>query len=256
MKAGNCPQGVDTLTATSLPSLWTCYRCGRQVDAPSAPWWCGCNGVATYVRASRRPSGELMQAAARPRSAADLCREAFDMRLCPATGLVYCFPAVALLYGAPGAGKSCGALQIAGATGLPVTVAAFEVQPGPALAYQLRAAGLQNRTNVTVSPAPSVGELVAAASKHEVIVVDSVGSTQMQPSDVRGLTLAGSSLVLAILHSTKAGGYRGATSWAHEADLLIEVEPGGRWTCQKSRFGPTGDSGTFRGVARDDEVSP
>lgn len=180
------------------------------------------------------------------------------MRLCAATGLPWCAPAVVALYGPPGAGKSTAALQIAGACGESVTLAAFETQPGPALAYQLRAAGLQNRRDVTIAPSPSVGELVTAAGKHEVIVLDSLSATTIQASDVRGLCLAGSPMVLAILHVRKDGRHAGTMTILHEADLVLEVSPGGGWECVKSRFGPTGETGQVRGVSRNEsaEVSP
>lgn len=233
-------------------TVWLCAVCGRQTEAPSAPWWCACGSTACFVRASRRPVGEVLAAAARPRSAAEVCRQAFDMRLCKATGLSFCFPAVFCLFGPPGAGKTAGALQIAGAMGEPVTVGAYETLAGPTLAYLLRAAGLQNRRDVTIYPSPAVGELVSAAGRHEVIVLDSLSVTTIQPADVRGLCLAGSPAVICVLHVRKDGRHAGGMTILHEADLVLELSPGGAWECLKSRFGPTGETGTFRGVTHDE----
>lgn len=180
------------------------------------------------------------------------------MRLCPATGLPWCAPAVFCIFGPPGAGKTLAALTIAGGMGEPVTVAAYETLAGPTMAYLLRAAGLQSRRDVTISPSPSVDELVNAASRHDVIVLDSLSVTTIQPADVRGLCLAGSPAVICVLHVRKDGRHAGAMTILHEADLVLELEPGGAWSCVKSRFGPAGDTGTFRGVSRVEpsEVSP
>ncbi len=204
-----------------------------------------------------RRVGDRIRAGAKEWTAQDVVRASWDLKLCPATGLSWSSPCWWLLFGVAGGGKSTLALQIA-AQCRKVVIASLEESPGPPMARRLTLAGMAHRRDVTILTAPSLDELVAAARDRACIVVDSISSSVFSPEDLRGLCDAGAELVIGVLHATKAGDYRGPTTFVHEADVVLSVAAG-RWTSGKNRFGQSGLSGAVAGFDSDspsNEVSP
>ncbi len=163
-------------------------------------------------------------------------------------------PALALLVGGAGAGKSTLALQVAAQLS-PVLLVSAEEAPGPALARRLVLAGMGKRGDVLVVRNPAVEELAAYARQGGALVVDSVTATKLQPGDLRALLSAGAELVLGTVQVTKAGQPAGTNALIHEADLVLEVQAGA-WICTKTRFGPVGAQGQVRGVGRAPDPEP
>lgn len=228
---------------------WVCAACDAEVEAESRdrPAWCPCclrSGV--LVRPVRRRVSEAIGAATKPLSAAAIVAASWDLQQCPVTGLAWSSGAMFLLYGPPGSGKSTLALQIAAQLG-PVTVAALEEAAGPPMARRLVLAEMGRRQDVHIHARASLQDLLAAASAGHCIVIDSISLSALQPTDLRGIVQAGCPLLLGVLHATKSGDARGSLSLIHECDVVVQVE-NGAWQTRKNRYGPSGLTGTIRGV--------
>ena len=138
-------------------------------------------------------------------------------------------------------------LQIIAQLASPILIASLEEGFGPPLARRLVLAGIGGRRDVTVHPRPSLQELLAAAGRGHAIVVDSISLSSLSPADLRGIVDAGCPLLVGVLHATKQGDARGSLSLIHECDIVIKVERG-HWKSEKNRYGPSGLTGSVRGV--------
>lgn len=189
----------------------------------------------------RRRISERLAVAARIVTARDVSRQSWDLTRCPVTGINWSRGSLWAIWGPPGSGKSTLALQIAAnarqATGGGIAVASLEENPGPPMARRLSLANLTNRDDCRIHLRPSLDDLLAEAKSGSVIVVDSLGVGVLTAEDLRGLILAGSPMVIAILHVTKSGQYKGPTSIVHECEVEISVSEGGAWQSRKNRLG-------------------
>lgn len=155
-----------------------------------------------------------------------------------------------LLTGAPGAGKSTLALQLANCSARPVVLFAAEERLGQSVGDRLSRLGIR-REDFHVVGRGSVDELVAFCRRVHaaVLVVDSVSASTLLAHDLRAIV---NQLTLDMLVGTvqvvKDGTMRGPRELAHECDLLVEVE-GGRWRVLKSRYSATGAEGEVSYVA-------
>ncbi len=204
--------------------------------------WCeSCWAVGCFTRPMRRRTGEALARAARPLSAADLCRERWSLTTCEVTGLSWAPGAVWFLYGPPGSRKTTLAALIAGQAS-PVCFVSGEMNAGPALASLLHYAGLSRRRDCTIYRQADAETLATEANCGAAIILDSVQMLTLQPGDTRALADAGSRMVIAISQVRKDGLFKGDSGWLHEADIALHLD-GGRWECVKSRFGPIGTTG-------------
>jgi len=196
----------------------------------------------------RRPISQHLAAAARKLSAKEIVQASWDIQQCPVTGLSWTAGTLMLLYGLPGAGKSTLALQVA-AQVTPVLLCSLEEDPGPPLARRLTIAGMGARTDVEVADTATIADLTDAAKKGAAIVIDSVSHSSLLPADLMKVASLGAPLVIGVVHATKKAGIKGDSGWTHGAQIIVRVEPGGRWIATKTRFGPAGAGGWVRGVA-------
>ncbi len=228
---------------------FTCAICGTTTTDTIRPAWCqSCHATGTMNPPVRRPVGQHLAAAARKLTAREIVQASWDVQLCSATGLSWTAGSVVLLYGLPGSGKSTLALQLA-AQVTPVLVCSLEEAPGPLLARRLSIAGMGARTDVEIATSATVADLTSAARAGAAVVIDSVSHSSLLPADLTAIATMGSPLVIGVLHSTKSAGIKGDSGYGHGADLVLRVEPGGRWIAEKTRFGASGVEGWVRGVA-------
>lgn len=114
-------------------------------------------------------------------------------------------------------------------------------------------AGMNSRRDVQVLVKPGIHDILNAARQGHAVVIDSLSVSTFQPGDLRGLMDAGCPLLIGVLHATKAGDYRGSTSFVHECDIVLRVE-NGAWTSEKNRFGASGVTGGIRGISTAESV--
>ncbi len=234
--------------------MWSCAVCSFQLHpeavargAHPRAWCPRCLASGAWVPGGVREVDTALAAAERPTTAADVCRRSWALTTCPVTGLAWAPPAMAMLFGLPGAGKSTLALQVAASAQRPIAFVAAEQPAGPPLARMLHMAGLSRRADCTIYRRADAAELARHAADGDVILLDSIQMLTLRPEDARHLCDIGASLVLAVSQSRKDGWYRGESGWLHEADLALQVADGG-WTAVKSRFQPAGSTGSVRGL--------
>ena len=226
--------------------------CSTEADADARPSWCpSCRSVGTMRARVRRRISERLAGAARVVTARDVSRATWDLIRCGVTGISWTRGSLWAAWGPPGSGKSTLTLQIAAeasrALRSGVAVASLEESVGPPMARRLSLAGLTNAEDCRIHLRPSLDDLITEARAGSVIVVDSLGVGVLTAEDLRGLILAGAPMVLAVLHVTKAGDYKGSTSIIHEVEVEIVVREGGAWESRKNRLGEH-VSGQVRGV--------
>ncbi len=233
---------------------WICAACGYRLHPETVvrgghprAWCPRCLASGAWVPGGSRPVDSALAAAERPTTAAAVCRRSWALTTCPETGLAWAPPALAMLFGLPGAGKSTLALQIAASASRPIAFVAAEQPAGPPLARMLHLAGLSSRTDCAIYRRADASDLARHAAEGDVILLDSIQMLTLRPEDARQLCDLGASLVIVVSQSRKDGWYRGESGWLHEADLALQVEDGG-WTAVKSRFQPAGATGPIRGV--------
>ncbi len=223
---------------------WSCARCGADAS-DTRPLCCpSCGSFSSYRPSTRRAVSDALGAAvaARESTAAELLDGNWPLARCPVTGLALGTPAVVLLHGPPGGGKSTLACQLL-LQRRGVLLCSLEEQAGPSLCRRVGLAGGTGRQDVRLLYAADVGRMADAARSGAALLIDSITVTTLTADDVRSFASMGSPLVIGVLQETKAGGPRGPLSFSHAADVVLSVESGG-WTCTKSRFGAAGATGT------------
>lgn len=225
-----------------MPS-WSCTRCSavamdlRPVTCPA----CGASG--SYRPCVRRATSELLAEAVAGNIvvAADLMRTSWAIERCRWTSIAFSPPAIWLLHGEPGGGKSLlGTLVVTQFA--PVFIQSIEESAGPSLARRLGLAGCATRRDVEIDFSASVDRLAAAAKRGCAILIDSVSVTTYEPTDLHRLAQLGAPVICAILQNAKDGSARGSLEWSHAADLTISVSHGS-FTVSKNRYGATGITG-------------
>ncbi len=91
-----------------------------------------------------------------------------------------------------------------------------------------------------------VSQIPKDISGFDVVVIDSVSSLKMQPTDFISLKRKNpeKSFIL-VFQSTVNGNYRGSKEFEHEVDVSININENGYAKTMKSRFGGTGSIKVF-----------
>jgi predicted ATP-dependent serine protease len=146
--------------------------------------------------------------------------------------------AFVLVAGKRGSGKSSFVSGLLDGVRGPVLYVSVEEPPGPSLAARASRVGVR-RDDYGWVGAATVDQVVALLrqSKAGALAIDSVQRSMYAPRDVRHLltvipTLA---LVACVSQVNREGEVRGGEEYAHECDVLVEVESM-RWRLTKSRY--------------------
>lgn len=203
-----------------------------------------CGAVGLWVAPVRRAASEVFAvAASTPWSAAAVARTSWVEEIEPVTGLAWSSPALWMLTGPPGSGKTTLACRVAAERDGPVVLLSAEMPVGRALARLLNISGLARREDALVVRQGSAASLAAYAKDGGTLVLDSLQMLTFTAPDLRALLDAGFAMVLAISQVTKAGKARGSNEYLHESDVVISVAADRSWTLTKSRFEGLGKTG-------------
>jgi len=188
------------------------------------------------VRPRAQMRGELQQASAKDlvkRSWTMVDSKAYPEFVVGRGGLV-------ALYGAPGHGKSTAATKWLNGVDGPVVYFSAEENLGPTVSSRLSRLGV-NRDDFHVVGQGSIDDLVALCreAKARAVVVDSIGYTTLQPSDLRRFVeSSGVRVLLFVLQVTKDGRAAGSNAFLHDADVVVRVEDK-QLLVEKSRYQET-----------------
>ena len=204
--------------------------------------------MSAYQRAPSRTLALVQRA-----TAADLVRRTMDeVRIPAAPTLRVGAGALAVLWGAPGAGKSTLALRWLNSIPSPVVLFAAEEGLALTLGERLQRCGVTRRDFHVVGQC-SVDELasVVESTRARALCIDSLQATSLQPHEVRTLaTNLGLPLTLVVSQVNKAGELRGTNELLHEVDVGIVVE-GMQWRVVKSRYQEVPPEGLTGGVDKE-----
>jgi predicted ATP-dependent serine protease len=138
--------------------------------------------------------------------------------------------AFVVIYGAPGAGKSCMAALLASgltpAAYVPVEEGISESLTKRLQWLELRNEGLHFFENV------STESLLDLGRDYRVLVIDSVTKARITPDDLGYMPC----LVVGTIQVVKDGSAAGSMRWLHDPDVVIRVE-GMKWKTEKNRYG-------------------
>ena len=156
-------------------------------------------------------------------------------------------PAVVLMSGPPGGGKSTLALQMAESVGQRGSLY-VSAEEGLGETFRIRVRDLEITTDrIHVAPACHQPDVLALLhdTQSQWVFLDSWSVLRWTVQDLLALKADGYSVCF-IVHATKADDPAGSLTLEHLADCAVWVE-GLRWTHRKNRYGPL-SSGTVREV--------
>ena len=177
-------------------------------------------------------------------SASDLAQRSWTLISTGLEGVRVTRGSLILLTGAPGSGKSTLALQMLASHNDPAVVVVAEERLGASVGERLHRVGLR-RKNVELVDSASIDDLVVRCSRGGVrwLVIDSVQSTSLMPSDLRSLiTSCRLDALVGVSQVTKSGSMRGTRVLEHEADVIVELRGKGDWSLTKSRSQEVSDA--------------
>jgi len=146
-------------------------------------------------------------------------------------------PALTVVYGSPGHGKSTMVTKIADARGGSVLMVPLEEGFGEALSSRLRRLEV-SRADLLIALLHDVSTIDKAIEEHgiEMFVLDSITVSTLRPRDLVALARQREVEVVCVAQVNKAGDLAGALELAHDCDVLIRVEEM-KWKVEKNRFG-------------------
>lgn len=153
--------------------------------------------------------------------------------------------ALALMFGASGAGKSTMMARALDGMQVPALILSVEEPGGPSLAERFARLGIKRETLLVASRA-SVDQLATIVRDRKIVAlgIDSVQRSMFEARDLRHLLLTLPSLAVLIATSqiNKIGDIRGSEELHHESDVVLAVEEM-RWRVVKSRYQEIGAEG-------------
>lgn len=222
---------------------WVCLACGTGW-AQRVQWCLQCHSQGLVVPASRRQPSAALSAPQHTTARALYAQTVDHLPVPAAPDLRVGLGALVLIHGPPSAGKSTLALRWLASIEGPVCLLSSEERLGPTLGARLQRLGVR-RDDLTILGAVSVDYLaqVLRETRARALVVDSITTTTLSPSDLRQLlAVTGLGALLGVVQVAKDLTMRGSNTLAHEADVIVDVRDG-RWSLVKSRFQPIGLEG-------------
>jgi len=146
-------------------------------------------------------------------------------------------PAITVVYGTPGHGKSTMVTKIADARGGPVLMIPLEEGFGEALSSRLRRLEIA-RPDLLIALLHDVTSIDRTIEERGVnmLVLDSITVSTLQTKDLVALARQREVEVVCVAQVNKDGAMAGAMELAHDCDVLIRVE-NMKWKVEKNRFG-------------------
>lgn len=135
---------------------------------------------------------------------------------------------VMMLHGSPGNGKSTLALKLADyfqkLKGSVLFIASEQHGTSKSLQDNLRRNTSSNFTIVSERSQHTIENFKTIIKDYNFVILDSVNSLKMNPDDLEELrALYPHTAFICVLQSTKDGSFKGSQEWAHNADIVIEM---------------------------------
>lgn len=140
--------------------------------------------------------------------------------------------------GLPGLGKSTWVLRAldSGVWKKPILVAGEEGLDGVGLADRCARLEVTKTRFSDAQNFPEIADLVER-EKPDALALDSVTALGLEPADALELRRHFPDMtVIAVVQSTKDGGFAGSQAWAHDADVFVTLPELGKFAVTKSWF--------------------
>lgn len=135
---------------------------------------------------------------------------------------------ICIIHGIPGSGKSSFALRFADYFTQFGKVIYYSLEEGIELAFQEKLKRYV-KNDFTISTQRNVEKVIKESKNFDLVIIDSVHYANYSPEDIENITKyrhhSKTSYIL-ILHSTKAGDYKGDSYFAHMCDIELKSEAG------------------------------